>query len=149
MQSSLSGPRQLAVLYADVHGYTRLVEKDEAGTVARLTRSQHLIRGLVSDYGGAVVNTAGDGLVAVFEGVQKALHFALAMQSELARETAWTGGAEPIYYRVGISIGDVFAGRDGVYGHTVNLAARIQSFAAPGGSVSPIRFISWCATIRR
>ncbi|SMG40950.1 tetratricopeptide repeat protein [Paracoccus sp. J56] len=133
VQSSLSGPRQLAVLYADVHGYTRLVEKDEAGTVARLTRSQHLIRGLVSDYGGAVVNTAGDGLVAVFEGVQKALHFALAMQRELARETAWTGSAEPIYYRVGISIGDVFAGRDGVYGHTVNLAARIQSFAAPGG----------------
>lgn len=132
-QSDLSGPRLLTVLYADVHGYTGLVERDEAGTVARLARSLRLIRRLAGDYGGSVVNTAGDGLVAVFESVHQALHFALEMQQELSRDAAWTGGAEPIAYRIGISIGEVFAGSDGVYGHSVNLAARIQSFAAPGG----------------
>lgn len=129
----LAGPRLLTVLYADVHGYTRLLELDEAGTVARLTRSLTLIRNLVSDYGGEVVNTAGDGLVAVFESVQKALHFGLEMQRELSREAMWSEGLAPIQFRVGISVGDIFAGRDGVYGHSVNLAARIQTFAEPGG----------------
>jgi len=132
-QPELSGPRLLVVLYADIHGYTGLIERDEAGTLARLTASLNLIRSLAADYGGSVVNTAGDGLVAVFESVQKALHFGLEMQRELAREVAWTDGAEPIWYRVGISVGDTFAGKDGVYGHSVNLAARVQSFAAPGG----------------
>ncbi|MDT1063294.1 adenylate/guanylate cyclase domain-containing protein [Paracoccus sp. CPCC 101403] len=132
-QSSLSGPRLLTVLYADIHGYTGLIERDEQGTLARLTRSLALIRSLAGDYGGSVVNTAGDGLVAVFESVQKALHFALEMQRELAREVAWADGGQPIWYRVGISVGDTFAGQDGVYGHSVNLAARIQSFAEPGG----------------
>ncbi|MDS9469919.1 adenylate/guanylate cyclase domain-containing protein [Paracoccus sp. MBLB3053] len=132
-QSNLSGPQLLTVLYADVHGYTRLLEQDERGTVARLTRSLALIRDLVGDYGGSVVNTAGDGLVAVFQSVHKALHFAIEMQSELSRESAWTDGAQSISFRVGISVGDTFAGADGVYGHSVNLAARIQSFAEPGG----------------
>ena len=132
-QTSLTGPRLMTVLYADIHGYTGLIERDEQGTLARLTRSLALIRSLTGDYGGSVVNTAGDGLVAVFESVQQALHFALEMQRELAREEAWTEDGQPILYRVGISVGDTFAGQDGVYGHSVNLAARIQSFAEPGG----------------
>ena len=132
-QPSLTDPRFLAVLYADIHGYTRLVERDEAGTVARLARSLALIRGLVGDYGGAVVNTAGDGVVAVFDTVRQAMDFALEMQRELGRETAWSEGAEPIAYRIGISVGQTFAGQDGVYGHSVNLAARIQRYAIPGG----------------
>ena len=75
-QTSLTGPRLMTVLYADIHGYTGLIERDEQGTLARLTRSLALIRSLTGDYGGSVVNTAGDGLVAVFESVQQALHFA-------------------------------------------------------------------------
>ncbi|MTH76862.1 adenylate/guanylate cyclase domain-containing protein [Paracoccus aestuariivivens] len=131
--TGLAGPRLLTVLYADVHGYTRLLELDEESTVRRLTNSLALIRNLVGDYGGEVVNTAGDGLVAVFESVQKALHFALEMQREMAREAAWSEGGAPIHYRIGISIGDTFLGQDGVYGQSVNLAARIQTYAEPGG----------------
>jgi adenylate cyclase len=131
--SGLLGPQLSAVLYADIHGYTRLVDRDEVGTVVRLTRSLALIRNLVGDYGGAVVNTAGDGLVAVFPSASQALHFAVEMQRELSNESAWSGEQEPIAYRIGIAIGDTIAGEDGVYGHTVNLAARIQTLADPGG----------------
>lgn len=131
--SSLTGPQLLTVLYADIHGYTGLIERDEAGTLAWLTRSLAMIRKLVGDYGGSVVNTAGDGLVAVFQSVQKALHFALEMQEELSHERTWRAESERIFYRIGISLGDTFAGEDGVYGHSVNLAARIQAYAEPGG----------------
>jgi adenylate cyclase len=122
-----------AILYADVHGYTRLMDRDEPGTVVRLTRSLALIRILVGDYGGTVVNTAGDGLVALFPSASQALHFAVEMQREMSNESAWSEGQEPFAYRIGITIGDTIAGEDGVYGQNVNIAARIQALADPGG----------------
>ncbi|MEW9805358.1 adenylate/guanylate cyclase domain-containing protein [Mesorhizobium sp. ZMM04-5] len=122
-----------AILFADVHGYSRLMDRDEAGTVVRLTRSLSLIRNLVVDYGGSVVNTAGDGLVALFPSAALALDFAVEMQREMAQEAVWAGGQEPITYRIGITIGDTISGESGVYGHSINMAARIQSLAPPGG----------------
>ena len=96
-QTSLTGPRLMTVLYADIHGYTGLIERDEQGTLARLTRSLALIRSLTGDYGGSVVNTAGDGLVAVFESVQQALHFGIAIDPV---------GGEPRPDRVGLAVAD-------------------------------------------
>jgi adenylate cyclase len=122
-----------AILFADVYGYSRLMDRDEAGTVVRLTRSLSLIRTLVGDYGGSVVNTAGDGLVALFPSASVALDFAVEMQREMSHEAVWTGGQEPIVYRIGITIGDTIAGDSGVYGHSINMAARIQGLAPPGG----------------
>ena len=122
-----------AILYADVHGYSRLMDNDERGTVVRLTRSLGLIRSLVGDYGGSVVNTAGDGLVALFPSAALALDFAVEMQREMSNATVWSGGQEPIVYRIGITIGDTIAGDSGVYGHGINMAARIQALALPGG----------------
>lgn len=101
----LANPRLLAVLYADIHGYSGLVEKDPVRTIARLANALNLIRNLVGDYGGAVVNTAGDGLVAVFESPAQAVRFALQMQRELAREVSWAEGARPLLYRIGIALG--------------------------------------------
>ena len=109
--------RKLSViLYADIHGYSRLMDQDEAGTVVRLTQSLAMIRRLVSDYGGNVVNTAGDGVVALFPSASQALDFAVEMQRELSNASAWSAEQEPIFYRVGIAIGDTIAGEDGVYG---------------------------------
>jgi adenylate cyclase len=122
-----------AILYADVQGYSRLMDKDEAGTVVRLNRSLSLIRILVGDYGGSVVNTAGDGLVALFPSAALALDFAVEMQREMSQEAVWSGGQEPISYRIGITIGDTIVGESGVYGHGINMAARIQSLAPAGG----------------
>lgn len=132
--SKLSHRKLSAVLYADIHGYSRLMERDEAGTVVRVTRSLGMIRNLVGDYGGNVENTAGDGVLALFPGARQALHFAVEMQRELSKESAWAGGQEPIAYRIGIAIGDTILGEGGgVYGRSINLAARIQTLAAPGG----------------
>jgi len=131
--SILPGSRLSAVLYADIHGYARLMERDEAGTIVRLTRSLALIRNLVGDYGGTVENVAGDGVLALFASARQALHFAVEMQRELAQEAAWSGGQDPIAYRVGIALGDTISGEGGVYGHSINLAVRIQALAEPGG----------------
>src|SRR5262245_4858967 len=105
-QSGFGTHKLSAILYADIHGYTRLMEDDEPGTVVRLTRSLALIRNLVGDYGGRIVNTAGDSLVALFQGASQALHFAMEMQRELLNESAWTAGQDLIRYRVGITFGD-------------------------------------------
>ncbi|TIQ33177.1 MAG: tetratricopeptide repeat protein [Mesorhizobium sp.] len=122
-----------AIVYADVHGYSRLMDQDEAGTVVRLTRSLNLIRGLTGDYGGSIVDTAGDGLVALFPSPTQALHFAVEMQRELSNEAVWSGADDPITYRIGITVGDTIASDGTIYGHGINLAARIQSLAAPRG----------------
>lgn len=132
-KAKLSGPRLQAVLYADVHGYTRLVEQDETRTVACLARAVAVIRDLVPEYGGAVANTAGDGLVAIFGHADQALHFALDMQQNMPGIEGGTLGTGPIRFRIGISVGETFFGAEGVYGHSVNLAARVQAFASPGG----------------
>jgi adenylate cyclase len=125
--------RLSVILYADIHGYSRLVDQDESGTIMRLKQSLTMIRHLVGDYGGNVVNTAGDGVVAVFPSASQALHFAVEMQREMSNASAWMSGQEPIFYRVGIAMGETIIGDDGVYGHCVNLAARIQALAEPGG----------------
>jgi adenylate cyclase len=129
----MSNRKLSAVLYADIHGYSRLMDRDEAGTVVRVTRSISMIRNLVGDYGGSVENTAGDGVLALFPGARQALHFAVEMQRELSNESVWSGGQDPIAYRIGIAIGDTILGEGGVYGHSINLAARIQALAEPGG----------------
>ncbi|TIV68050.1 MAG: tetratricopeptide repeat protein [Mesorhizobium sp.] len=122
-----------AIVYADVHGYSRLMDQDEAGTVVRLTRSLSFIRGLVGDYGGSVVDTAGDAVVALFPSPTLALHFAVEMQRELSNETVWSGAQDPITYRIGITVGDTIASDGEIYGLGINMAARIQSLAEPRG----------------
>jgi len=128
-----SNRRLSAVLFADIHGYSRLMDRDEAGTIVRVTRSLGMIRTLVGDYGGTVENIAGDGVLAIFPSASQALHFAVEMQREVAKESAWSAGQDPIVYRIGISIGDTVSEEGVLHGHSVNLAARIQTLAAPGG----------------
>jgi len=129
----MSNRKLLAVLFADIHGYSRLMDRDEAGTIVRVTRSLGIVRTLVGDYGGTVENVAGDGVLAVFPSASQALHFAVEMQREVAKESAWSGGQDPINYRIGIAIGDTVSEEGVLHGHSVNLAARIQALAAPGG----------------
>jgi class 3 adenylate cyclase len=109
------------------------MDNDEEGTVVRFIPSQCLISSLVGDYGGSVVDTAGDGLVALFPSATLALDFAVEMQREMSNAAVWSGGQEPIAYRIGITIGDTIVGDSGVYGHGINMAARIQALASPGG----------------
>ncbi len=125
--------QRAAILFADIHGYSRLMNKDELGTYQRVTRSISLIRSLIDDYGGQVVQTVGDGVLALFEEASDALRFAVEMQREFRNDVVWNSDGDPIAFRIGINEGEVLVGENGVQGHSVNIAARIQNIAKPGG----------------
>ncbi len=121
------------VLFADIHGYTRLMSRNELATFERVNRSISLIRSLIGDYGGRVVQIAGDGVLALFEHATQALRFAIELQREFRNEAVWTIDGEPISFRIGINSGEVLISDGDVQGHCVNVAARIQQIAKPGG----------------
>jgi adenylate cyclase len=122
-----------AVMFADIEGYSRLVDRNEGGNLARISRSIHLFRDLIEDYGGRVVNIAGDGILAVFDSAAQAIRFAAEFQRELKNEVIWNEGDEPIAFRIGINLGETVSTDEGLYGHSVNIAARLQALAKPGG----------------
>ena len=125
--------QRAAILFADIHGYSRLMNKDELGTYERVTRSIALIETLIDDYGGRVVQTAGDGVLALFEDACEALKFAVEMQREFRNDGVWNADGDAIAFRIGINEGEVLIGEHGIHGHDVNIAARIQMIAKPGG----------------
>jgi adenylate cyclase len=126
--------RQLsAILFADVHGYSGLMSRNEERTYLRVSQAIRLIKALIGDYGGRVEHVAGDGVLALFESASRALQFAVAIQREFRNEAVWAGDDEPIAFRIGINVGEVLLGEAHVHGHSINVAARIQALALPGG----------------
>lgn len=123
----------LAILMADIHGYARLMGKNEEETFQRVGRAIGLIKQLASDYGGEVNNVAGDGVLALFKDAPQALRFAIEMQREFLNDSVWTSASAPLAFRIGINIGEVLEDELGVQGHAVNVASRIQTIAQPGG----------------
>jgi TolB-like protein/class 3 adenylate cyclase/Tfp pilus assembly protein PilF len=123
-----------AILFAEVHGYCRLMARDEERTFQRVTQAIGLIRSLIGDYGGNVQRVAGDGILALFESAAQALQFAVVIQREFRNEAVWHADDEPVAFRIGINVGEVLLGGDAnVQGHSVNVAAEIQALAQPGG----------------
>jgi adenylate cyclase len=127
--------RLSAVVSADVEGYSRLMDKDEQGTAIRVRQSIGLFRSLIGDYGGEVANTAGDGVMAVFDSATRAVNFAVDIQKEFGQEAVWHPDEDPIAFRIGVNLGEVIygSGQEDIQGHSVNVAARIQTIATPGG----------------
>ena len=123
--------RKLTTIFsADVYGYSRLMEADEEGTLARLKRLRDAMARLIDAHSGRVVNTWGDGLLAEFSSVVEAVRAAVDVQAELARVDE---GGEPMLFRIGINLGDVIIDGNNIYGDGVNIAARLQESASPGG----------------
>ena len=122
-----------ALLAADVAGYTRLVAEDEEETLRRLASYRSVIDDLISRFGGRIFNTAGDAVLAEFQSAVDAVRCALDVQESLkARNAAYPKSREMVF-RIGITIGDVVE-RDGdLLGDGVNIAARLQALAPPGG----------------
>jgi predicted ATPase/class 3 adenylate cyclase len=125
--------RLLAILAADVAGYSRLVSLDARATVVRLDAARAVFREQVGGHGGRIVDTAGDSVLAVFDTVTGAVDAAMAVQ----RQIESTGAATPehlrLRFRIGIHVGDIIEKGDGtVYGDGVNIAARLQALAEPG-----------------
>jgi adenylate cyclase len=128
--------RKLTTIFsADVQGYSRLMEADEEGTLATLKDYRDAMGRLIDAHGGRVVNTWGDGLIAEFPSVVEAVRAAIDVQSELAQRNEGRPSEARMLFRIGINLGDVIAEGDDIYGDGVNIAARLQTSAAPGGIV--------------
>ena len=126
--------RLAAILVADVVGYSALIAADEAGTLARLRALfREAVRPLVTEHGGRVFQLLGDAALAEFPSAVEALRCAIAVQEAVAARTAAEPGAARIALRIGIALGDVAVEGGGLFGDGVNIAARLEALAEPGG----------------
>jgi len=122
-----------AILAADVVGYSRLMHQDEERTLARLTALRAVVDGLIVAANGTIFGTAGDSVLAEFPSVVEAFHCAVAIQQALAQEEQAVPDAERMQLRIGINVGDVMVKEGDIFGDGVNIAARLESLAEPGG----------------
>jgi adenylate cyclase len=122
-----------AVLSADVKGYSRLMGQDETGTVNRLKEYRALMAGLIQPYRGRVVDSPGDNILAEFASAVDATECAVKVQQELKKRNAEVPDESKMEFRIGINLGDVIEDGERIYGDGVNIAARIESMAEPGG----------------
>ncbi len=125
--------RLAAILVADVVGYSRLVEADEAGTVARLkTLQTDLIHPMITEDGGRIVKVMGDGVLVEFGSAVDAVRNGLAIQAEMGQRNLNVAEKDRIAFRVGINVGDVIIDGDDIHGDGVNVAARLEGLCEPG-----------------
>ena len=122
-----------AILAADVVGYSGLMGADEVGTLHRLTACRAIVDGLIATHRGRVFNTAGDSVVADFASVVEAVECAVAMQEALAGDNVNQPAAKQMQFRVGVHVGDVIVQGNNLLGDGVNIAARLEGIAEPGG----------------
>ena len=127
-------PRKLAaILYADVADYSRLTGEDEDTTHKTMSAYLDYASSAIESHGGKVMHFAGDAVLAKFEAVVDALTSALVIQSELRERNKKVPGSRRIQFRIGINLGDVIEDRGDIYGDGVNIAARLEGLAEPGG----------------
>ena len=127
-------PRKLAViLYADVAGYCRLTGNDEDATHRVLSEYLDRIAQTVSSHNGKVMHFAGDAVLAKFDAVVDAISSATDIQNQLASQNEKLLDERRVYFRIGVNLGDVIEDRGDIYGDGVNIAARLESLAYPGG----------------
>ena len=122
-----------AILCADVHGYSRLMGGDEEATLATLTAHRKIIDNLIEQHHGRFVNSAGDSVLAEFASVVEAVNCAVDIQTALKTENAKLPPERRMEFRIGINLGDVMVEGDQIYGDGINVAARLESLADPGG----------------
>lgn len=126
--------RLAAVVAADVVGYSRLMEADETGTLARLkTHRIELIDPAIAKNRGRIIKTTGDGMLLEFHSVADAVLCAAEIQRRMSRRNTDVSPARWIQFRIGINLGDVIAEENDIFGDGVNVAARLESLAEPGG----------------
>ena len=127
-------PRKLAaILYADIAGYSRLTGEDEDATHRTLSEYLDLIASTIESHRGQVMHYAGDAVLAKFDAVMDAMSAAVAVQNELKACNADVPDERKVQFRIGVNLGDVIEDRGDIYGDGVNVAARLESLADPGG----------------
>jgi class 3 adenylate cyclase len=122
-----------AILCADVYGYSRLMGEDEEATLRSLSSHRKVIDALIEQHRGRFVNSAGDSVLAEFASVVNAVQCAVEIQTMLKAENASIPPERRMEFRIGINLGDVMVDGEQIYGDGVNVAARLESLAEPGG----------------
>jgi class 3 adenylate cyclase len=125
--------RLSAILSADIAGYSRLMGEDELGTLDSLKAHQAAVFPLVERFEGRIIDVAGDGILAEFPSAVGAVACAIEIQRVMAEKNAQPGGRVPLRFRIGVNLGDVIHEGERIYGDGINVAARIQALAQPGG----------------
>ena len=126
--------RQLAaILYADVAGYSRLTRVDEADTHRKLDDGLNLLTEAMAAHDGSKIHEAGDAILGEFQSVTAAVESAVEFQRQMSTRNASLVEEERLEFRIGVNLGEVIHDREDIYGDDVNLAARIQELAEPGG----------------
>src|SRR5712675_951253 len=122
-----------AILCADVYGYSRLMGDDEEATLRALTSHRKLIDSAIYQHRGRFVNSAGDSVLAEFASVVEAVNCAVEIQMRLKAENESLVPERRMEFRIGVNLGDVMVEGAQIYGDGVNVAARLESLAEPGG----------------
>src|SRR6266404_3402080 len=126
--------RLTAILAADVAGYSRLMGADEEGTHERLkAHLRELVDPKIKEHRGRTVKNTGDGFLADFSSLVDAVRCAVDMQRGMAERNASVAATERIEFRIGINLGDVIIEEHDIFGDGVNIAARLEALAEPGG----------------
>src|SRR5262244_3917772 len=127
------GRRLAAIVAADVAGYSRLMGLDEVGTARTLREHRAVTDALVSKHGGRIVKTTGDGVLLEFPSVVDAVECAVAVQAVMAQRNEGVLADRRMLFRIGINLGDIMIEGDDILGDGVNVAARLEGIAEPGG----------------
>src|SRR5215813_14566447 len=125
--------RLTSILCADAKSYARMMESDEARTIGTLRQYRKAMDALIERHDGRTINTWGDAVIAEFASVVEAVLCAIEIQRELAVHNSGLPEGEQMWFRIGINLGDVMVENDDLYGEGVNIAARLQELAEPGG----------------
>jgi len=125
--------RLVAIVSADVKGYSRLMNMDEDATIRTLTKFRNIITDRIEYYQGRVVDITGDNLLAIFPSVVDAVNCAVVIQRKLAKENADLSDTRKMEFRIGINLGDIIEEGERIYGNDVNMAARLEELADGGG----------------
>ena len=130
----VSSPRRLAaILAADIAGFSRLMGLDEEGTLARVKRiRREIIEPTLAEHQGRLIKTSGDGFLAMFESPLEAVRCAIVIQQTMLARNTSLSKQQWIQFRIGVNLGDVIVEPDDIFGDGVNIAARLESLAAPG-----------------
>ena len=132
-QPARVGRRFAAIVAADVAGYSRLMGLDEVGTARTLREHRKVTDALVAKHGGRLVKTTGDGVLLEFPSVVDAVECAVAVQAVMAQRNEGVPQDRRMLFRIGINLGDILIEGDDILGDGVNIAARLEGIAEPGG----------------
>ncbi len=137
MESIVEAPRLerrlVAVLAADIVGYSRHMERDETGALATLSRLRVVADELIAGHSGRITGTAGDSILAEFSSVVDALDCAVKIQTGVAKSGEDQAPEQRMQFRIGVNVGDVMVKDGDIFGDGVNIAARLETLARPGG----------------